>query len=269
VQNDYRDIIDQVPPGERRCQVGRARFTLSGLLYGRFCFPFGQAFHCRTTRTISTKAGDELFGSFGWNSMSIGAKTTLETTEAFAHTADQCQLCNPQTCHFDSHLWVWRCERGVSGFQFNTLYEKFVPGDSQPLFDPNCGLCPECKDRSGVFAMTQDTVPLATSSMESRVVRVLRMDRVDHDAEGEQGLDAAMEYVNSFAAPLGSDETIPDLLAIWQAGGRTVNLIAPRSRTTSKGTIQPESCWNHSSQSPATPPADVWCPARSCSSPSP
>jgi hypothetical protein len=152
---------------------------------------------------------------------------------------------------------------------FNTLYEKFVPGDSQPLFDPNCGLCPECKDRSGVFAMTQDTVPLATSSMESRVVRVLRMDRVDHDAEGEQGLDAAMEYVNSFAAPLGSDETIPDLLAIWQAGGRTVYLIAPRSRTTSKGTIQPESCWNHSSQSPATPPADVWCPARSCSSPSP
>jgi len=228
VQDDYRDIIDQVPADQRRSTRGRTRFSLESFLYGTFCFPLAQkAFHCEDTAAISWAKGEEISGSFGWNSISIGAKATFQTSESHTRTARPCELCRPQVCFFESTISVWRSERNAGGFRFNTLYPTFQPGSGQSLYDHNCGLCPECRDRPDPIGVMQETVPLEMSSKESRVISVVGVSQAARGSADESAMQAAVDYVESFATSLVPNEKSDlELVAVRQPRGQSVNLMA-------------------------------------------
>jgi hypothetical protein len=227
VRDDHRDVIDTVPSLERQRRLGRARFRLRHLLFGTFCFPYGKAFHCGGTETLSIAAGQEVSASIGWNSVSIGAKATVQTTETLAFTAPLCVFCRPQICFFESHLWVWQSERDVGQYRMNGLYSDFRPSSLQQLFDQNGSVCPECMAQPPPAWVPTETRPMTMSSGTSRTVSIMRVDDRPRGASPDSPLDAAVEFVSSFAAPLGADDTVrPELVAVRQIDGSLVTLLA-------------------------------------------
>ena len=126
-------------------------FTSQGELRGDFCFPLGSADHsCGTTATISTGESFTVGGGFTIEGVGVNFRKTWTATEAFSHTADECETCTLEICYpnatlrrFSGTIFCADVFSAILGnYEIQHSYTIFTPG-GRPFVHPKCRSTPE------------------------------------------------------------------------------------------------------------------------------
>ncbi|MBK9386336.1 MAG: hypothetical protein IPN34_16105 [Planctomycetes bacterium] len=121
--------------------------TTDGYQWGTFCFPYGSAYACGVSTTVTAGTTVSLSASFGANGATVGATSSYTFSQAFSHTAGRCERCQLYICYANSSLQHWECECFLDWYSWRMSYDVFTPGDGGTV-RPSCVgdlTCPGCR----------------------------------------------------------------------------------------------------------------------------
>ena len=128
-------------------------YSSAGELRGDFCFPLGSADHsCGLTGTISTGESFTIGGGFTIEGVGVNFSRTWTATEAFSHTADECETCTLEVCYrnaslrrFSGTLFCANLNPFGEPFEVQRSYYVFTPS-GRPFVRPKCRQTPRACD---------------------------------------------------------------------------------------------------------------------------
>jgi len=125
--------------------------TMKTWYSGTFCFPYGIGYACGTQTTVTEGTEVSLSSSFSAQGVGFEASQSFTFSQAFTHTAGQCQRCQLYIRYTNASLHPWNNEGGYGAFSWSSV--NFLPSsDTPPGVIPCCEKdlsCPGCQGFGG------------------------------------------------------------------------------------------------------------------------